>query len=98
LAILTGEEIAFEHLDSRPLGPALDDRSDLSQFAGGAGKADQVAKPAIHQTFYHARSYETRGACYQDSIFGRDDDIVTFYAVHTWLLLGDIRFLYWVEA
>ena len=43
-------------------------------FAGGPCKTDEVAKSAIHQTLYDARSYETRGPCYQYPIVRADDE------------------------
>ena len=55
------------------VGRRFDDGFNLASSLEGR-KTDEVAKSAIQQTLYDARSDETRGACDQYPVVRADDE------------------------
>jgi hypothetical protein len=84
-AVLTGQEIACDHLDLRMVIRACR-RFDSGSVAGGPGKTAQVAKATIQQSCYESGPNETRRSGYEDTIVLPDDVGIVFRLAHIVLL------------
>src|SRR5207245_3036826 len=96
-AILAGQKIAFDHLNSCPAA-AASDGFDSSHFTGGPGKTAQVAEPTIQQILQDSGPNETGCPCDQDRIVRADYKSIAFHLARISPLIGDVWRPYRVDA
>ena len=85
LAILAGQEIAFDYPDSLAVTAPFTNGLEAGVYARWSREAEQVAKPTLQQTRDNLASDETACPGHQDWVIGSDNEFCTSHLSHNFI-------------